>query len=174
MQDIKELLNKKTIQYNTPSFVGSDPISIPHRFSRKEDVEISGFLTSIIAWGRRTAIIDKAGYWMELMYNEPFRFMMESSENEMKRFEKYVYRTFNPDDCLFIITSLKNLYRHHGGLEGAFSVAYKQTGCIMESIISVRSLLLSTPHLKRSEKHIANPGSGSAAKRINMFLRWMI
>ena len=174
MQDIKDLLNIKTEQYNTPSFINSDPISIPHSYTKKEDVEISGFLTSIIAWGRRAAIIDKARYWMQLMDNEPHSFLVDSSESEMKRFEKYVYRTFNPDDCLFVVTALRNLYRHHGGLEYAFSNAFNQTESIKEAIISVREVLLKTPHLKRSEKHIANPETGSAAKRLNMFLRWMV
>ncbi len=174
MDSILELLNRKASQYNTTSFIESDPISIPHKFSQKQDVEISGFLTSIIAWGRRTAIINKANHWMELMDKEPYNFVVNSSDIEYKRFVKFVYRTFNGDDCLFLVSAIRDLYREYGGLESVFTDGYNNSNNIMEAIVYARKKLFLTPHLKRSEKHIANPLSGSAAKRINMFLRWMI
>lgn len=172
--NIKQLLNNKVNTYNNLQFIESDPISIPHQYTGKEDIEISAFLTSIIAWGRRVAIIDKANKWMELLDNSPADFVHNSSDKEMKKFEKFVYRTFNSDDCVFLMESMKYAYRERGGLENIFNNAFAKTGNIKESIGMLRSELLSVPHLIRSEKHIANTLSGSAAKRINMFLRWMI
>ena len=174
MEGIIDLLDSKVNLYNKPSFIESDPISIPHQYTLKEDIEISGFLTAVIAWGRRSAIISKANLWMELMDGKPYDFIMNASDTDMKRFEKFVYRTFNSDDCLFIMTSLMDVYRNKGGLETIITDNFKYHGNIKDAISGMRGSLMETAHLKRSEKHIANPTSGSAAKRINMFLRWMV
>ncbi len=172
--NIKTLLNNKTDQYNTVDFIPSDPISIPHRFNRKEDIEISGFLTSVIAWGRRTAIIKSANHLFDLMDSSPYEFLINSSDKDFRRFEGFVYRTFNSDDCLFLLHSLKNIYLNHGSLEIIAENAFNRSKSIYNVIIELRKHIFLTPHLLRSEKHIANPESGSAAKRINMFLRWMV
>ncbi len=174
MDNIAKLLNEKVVQYNNPDFIESDPICIPHMFSLKEDIEISGFLTAVIAWGRRTAIIKSAKHLMNLMDNSPFDFIINAEKNDMKRFEKFVYRTYNPDDCLFLVTSLQNLYRSGNGLEKVATDSYNENQSMFDVITGLRSAILDSPHLKRSEKHLANPQTGSAAKRINMFLRWMI
>lgn len=173
-QDISSLLNKKVKQYNKIDFIESDPISIPHMFTRKEDIEISGFLTSVISWGRRTAIIKSAHQLMELMDNSPYEFLINSDESEFKRFANFVYRTFNSDDCLFLVTALRNIYLRADSLESIATKAYNQSGNIFGVIVGLRKAILQTAHLKRSEKHLANPESGSAAKRVNMYLRWMI
>lgn len=171
---IRTLLNQKVVQYNNPEFIASDPISIPHMFTRKEDIEIGGFLTAILSWGRRTAIIKSAKQLMMLMDNSPYNFLINSGDNEFKRFESFVYRTFNSDDCLFLITALRNIYLHSGGLETIANNAFSTNNSIMDVVISLRNTIIQTPHLRRSEKHLANPQTGSAAKRINMFLRWMV
>ncbi len=168
------LLNQKVAQYNSPVFIESDPISIPHMFNKKEDIEISGFLTSILSWGRRTAIIKSGKQLMSLMDNSPSDFLVNSGEIEFKRFENFVYRTFNSDDCLFLITSLRNIYLHHGGLETIANKAFSENDSILDVIIGLRKAILLTPHLVRSEKHLGNPEKGSAAKRICMYLRWMV
>lgn len=168
------LINQKVIQYNNPEFIDSDPISIPHMFSEKEDIEISGFLTSIISWGRRTAIISSAKRLMELMDNSPYDFIMNAGAADYKRFEGYVYRTFNSDDCLFLVTAVRNIYMSSESLETIANKAYKRNNSMIDVIVGMRNAILETPHLTRSEKHLANPQKGSAAKRINMFLRWMI
>lgn len=174
MKELEEFLNQKMIQYNTPEFIESDPISIPHRFNRKEDIEISGFLTSVFAWGRRAAIIKSALVLVDLMDNAPYDFLLNASDKDMKRFEKFVYRTFNPDDCLFLITALRDVYKNKGGLEKIATDSFKLNNRMIDVIRGMRENILETPHLHRSRKHLANPLSGSAAKRVNMFLRWMI
>jgi uncharacterized protein (TIGR02757 family) len=171
---IEKLLNDKVIQYNNVQFIESDPISIPHMYSRKEDIEISGFLTSVIAWGRRTAIIKSALHMFELMDNSPYDFLVNSTDRDFKRFENFVYRTFNSDDCLFLLNSIKTIYLVDGGLETIANRAFLESNNIQNVIVELRNHIFRTPHLSRSEKHIANPESGSAAKRINMFLRWMV
>lgn len=174
MKNLLEFLNQKVDQYNNPDFIASDPISIPHKFKLKEDIEISGFLTSVFAWGRRVAIIKSANQLMNLMDDSPYDFLINSTDKDMKRFEGFVYRTFNSDDCLFLLAALRNLYVLHGGLEKVANQYYSVDNKMIDVIVGIRNTLLSTPHLVRSRKHLANPESGSAAKRVNMFLRWMI
>ncbi len=160
--------------YNQPTFIQGDPISIPHQFTRKEDIEISGFLTAIIAWGRRDQIIKSANYLMELMENNPYDFVINAGPSELKKLTHFYYRTFKADDLLFLVEALKNIYNNYGGLEQVAIDGFSKQNNIKDVILNIRGHLLQTEHLKRSEKHLANPESGSAAKRINMFLRWMI
>jgi len=174
MKDISSLLNQKVEQYNKPVFIETDPISIPHMFSKNEDIEISGFITSVFSWGRRAAIIKSARQLMDMMDNSPHEFLMNSGDKDFRRFSKFVYRTFNSDDCLFLITALQEIYRQGDTLGSIANKAFKESGNIFNVIVGLRNEILKTPHLKRSEKHLANPLSGSAAKRINMYLRWMI
>lgn len=172
--NIKRYLDQKAKFYNNPSFIYSDPVSIPHRFTRKEDIEISAFLTAILSWGRREQIIKNASELINLMGNSPYRFICRSGKSELEKLEPFYYRTFNGDDLLFLIYAIREVYTNKGGLENIANNSFDQSGSIKTVIMSIRNALLQTPHLKRSEKHLANPDSGSAAKRINMFLRWMI
>jgi len=174
IDNISDLLNQKVKQYNNLQFIETDPISIPHMFTKREDIEISGFLTSIISWGRRPSILKSANRLMELMDNAPYDFLMNSKNIDFKRFEGYVYRTFNSDDCIFLITALQNIYKQNNSLEAIATNSFNSKGSVFDVIIGLREAILQTPHLKRSEKHIGNPLTGSAVKRINMFLRWMI
>jgi uncharacterized protein (TIGR02757 family) len=172
--DIKSLLNQKADFYNQPSFISNDPISIPHLFSKKEDIEISGFLTAILSWGRRDMIIKSGKLLMQLMNNEPFYFLLNANKNDFQKLESFYYRTFNCDDLLFLLYALKEIYKNNSGLENIANTAFKKSNSILGVIVKIRETLLQTPHLRRSEKHLSNPLTGSAAKRINMFLRWMV
>jgi uncharacterized protein (TIGR02757 family) len=172
--NLKHYLDQKVDLYNKRSFIPSDPIFIPSQFSRKEDIEISAFFTALISWGRRDQIIKSANLLMSEMEYSPFEFVMGAVEKEIKRLESFYYRTFNGDDLIFLLYALRKLYQKDGGLENIATKSFYESGNIKKVITSIRSSLLKTPHLKRSEKHLANPDEGSAAKRINMFLRWMI
>lgn len=174
MNPTQPFLDFQVNKYNNPSFIANDPICIPHLFQKKEDIEISGFLTSLISWGNRAAIIKSARLLMELMDNSPYDFVIDSSDSDLHKVVNFYYRTFNADDLLFLISALRNIYENKGGLESVAEMGYKKDGTIKASITNIRNVLLETPHLPRSEKHLANPCKGSAAKRINMFLRWMI
>ena len=167
-------LNREVQRFNQKAFIVDDPISIPHQFNCKEDIEIAGFLTALISWGRRPAILKSANQLMALMGNKPHAFVMQAKGKELKKLEHFVYRTFNSSDLLFLVEALKDLYTNKGGLERVCQYYFKQSGTIKDTISGLRAELLQSPHLTRSEKHIANPAKGSAAKRINMFLRWMI
>ena len=171
--DIKDFLEEKVLQYNTTAFIESDPISIPHTFSLKEDIEIAGLLSATIAWGNRIMIIKNATILMELMDNAPYDFVMNHKNEDLQRFQGFVHRTFNANDLIYFIRSLKNIYLKHGGLESVFS-DHCTALSTQPAIYEFRNILLSLPHESRTEKHIANPMAGSAAKRINMFLRWMV
>ena len=119
--ELKEFLDAKVLEYNKPDFLTTDPIQIPHLFTKKEDIEISGFLTATIAWGNRKSIINNAHKLMELMDHSPYDFVMNHSDEDLILFENFVHRTFNSLDLSYFIKSLRNLYVHHQGLEGVFT-----------------------------------------------------
>ncbi|MDY7395111.1 TIGR02757 family protein [Aureibaculum sp. 2210JD6-5] len=171
--ELKEFLDAKVIQYNNPKFIESDPIQIPHRFSKKEDVEISGFLTATIAWGNRKMIINNAHKMMELLDNSPYDFIVNHNPKDLKSLENFVHRTFNGNDFSYFIKALQHIYRNHGGLESVFST-HMQNNSTQNAIHQLKKMFFELDHLPRTQKHISDPLKGSAAKRINMFLRWMV
>lgn len=172
---LKDYLDEKAEFYNRPVFIESDPISIPHRYARKEDREIAGFLAATISWGNRVSILKNALRLMQLMDDQPFLFIRDAGEKDLSRFRSFVHRTFNETDILYFIEALRVIYQQHGGLEAAFADGFKvREPNVLPAIMHFRDLFVSVPHLKRSEKHIADPSSGSTCKRINMFLRWMV
>jgi uncharacterized protein (TIGR02757 family) len=171
---ITDQLEAAVEHYNTPDFITNDPISIPHMFTKKEDIEISGLLAATIAWGKRSMIINNAQRLMQMMGHEPYQFVMNASSKELKSLGSFVHRTFQADDLLFFIEALKNVYAHHASLEDVFHEGYEKEGDIKGAIENFRNVMFKTDHLKRSEKHISSPAKGSAAKRINMYLRWMV
>jgi uncharacterized protein (TIGR02757 family) len=171
--ELKEFLDAKVAQYNHPKFLESDPIQIPHRFSKKEDVEISAFLTSTIAWGNRKSIIKNANHMMDLLDNAPHDFILNHQNTDLEHLSGFVHRTFNAIDLRYFIQSLKNIYTNHNGLEQVF--AKKIVSDSMQPAISdFKQTFFEIPHPSRSTKHVSDPMKGSAAKRINMFLRWMV
>lgn len=171
-KDLKSFLDEKTELYNQPGFIDTDPIQIPHLFSQKEDIEIAGFLAATIAWGNRKMIINNAKKMMALMGNAPYDFVMSHSENHLESLENFVHRTFNGKDFAGFIKSLQNIYQNHSGLEAVFA-KNQESDSIQKSISCFKKIFFETEHLPRTEKHISDPINGSAAKRINMYLRWM-
>lgn len=173
--DIKQLLNEKADQYNRPAFIEDDPISIPHLFNRKEDIEISAFLAATIAWGQRPVIIRNARLLIEWMDFTPYDFIVNSTERDLEHFKGFKHRTFNGEDCIYFLKGLKEIYKKHGGLETAFTVAMENSGGDAGEAISIfRSKFFAYALPGRTTKHLANPSTGSSAKRTNMFLRWMV
>lgn len=171
--DIKEFLDEKVSQYNTLAFIESDPICIPHRYNLKEDIEISGFLTATIAWGNRPMIIKNASRLLGLMGNSPFDFIMNHDDLDLERFNGFVHRTFNEIDLAYFIKSIKNIYANYGGMEKIFSQSVTRDST-QSAIHEFNRIFFSLPHPSRTSKHVSDPEKGSAAKRINMFLRWLI
>lgn len=171
--EIKTFLDQKVDEYNTRDFIPTDPISIPHKFSKKEDIEIAGFLTSTIAWGNRKSILNNASHLMNLLWNSPIDFVLNHTGNDLLKLENFVHRTFNGADLQYFITSLKNIYINHGGLENLFA-EYAEADNLQNSIHKFKQVFFELQHLPRTEKHVSDPLKNSAAKRINMFLRWMV
>ncbi len=169
-EQVKALLDDRVLRYESPAFVPDDPISVPHMFSQREDIEIAGLLASTIAWGNRKAIVKKAHEMMTFLDNSPYDFVMNASESELDTLRRFVYRTFQDDDLAGFVRGLRTIYQS-GGLEPIF--ALRQGESVYSSIARFRLLML--PHLSpRTYKHIACVERGAAAKRINMFLRWMV
>jgi uncharacterized protein (TIGR02757 family) len=171
--ELKEFLDAKVVQYNNPKFIESDPIQIPHQFTLKEDIEISAFLTATIAWGNRKMIIRNAKQMMELLGNSPYDFIINHKEHHLNSLNNFVHRTFNSTDFVCFIKALQHIYNHHNGLEAIFST-YARADSLQTAIHHFKTIFFEIKHPSRTQKHISDPKKNSAAKRINMFLRWMI
>src|SRR5699024_3879974 len=172
-EERKEFLDFKVEQYNTPLFIEEDPIQIPHAFSQKEDIEIMGFLVATIAWGNRKMILNSGERLMNIFGNSPFDFIMEYTPANDEYFEGFVHRTFNSIDLTYFVKSLQNIYINHGGLETLFK-KHATAQSLQFSISKFKEIFFELPHPKRTQKHVSDPLKNSAAKRINMFLRWMV
>ncbi len=169
-KELKQFLDFKADFYENPDFIESDPIQIPHRFDKKQDIEIAAFFSALLAWGNRKMIIRNASRLMELMDNSPYDFITNHEESDLSRFEGFVHRTFNEIDLLYYIHSLKSIYCEFGGLEKQFD----NSEDLNIQIHNFKKLFMSFDAPLRSGKHLGDPKKGSAAKRIHMFLRWMV
>jgi len=171
-QHLYKLLEEKLQQYNRPDFIPNDPISIPHRFSLQQDIEIAGFFAAIFAWGNRTTILEKCEDLLNRMDASPFAFIQKHQATDLKRFLSFKHRTFQPTDILYCIQFLQYHYQHHTSLEAAFNFNKRD----MESRLNAfHDYFFSLPDApERTRKHIPSPQRGSTCKRLNMFLRWMV
>jgi uncharacterized protein (TIGR02757 family) len=176
MKDIKYFLDQKAEYYNQPSFIKDDPISIPHLFSKKQDIEIMGLWAAVLAWGQRVTIINKCKELVLLMDNSPYDFIMNHQENDLKLFLKFKHRTFNSTDTLYFIEFFKNYYSKNTSLENAFTKDVNSKSLnIEQGLINFHELFFSLEDFpERTRKHISTPAKKSACKRLNMFLRWMV
>lgn len=171
--ELKDFLDSKVLQYNTIDFIEPDPISVPHRYSLKEDIEIAGFLASTIAWGNRKMITKNGHRMMDLLGNSPYDFVMNHNDYQLERLDGFVHRTFNSDDFKIFIKALQNIYRNHNGLEAIFQ-KHQTEDSLQQAIHEFYKIFFEIPHQSRTRKHVADPLKGSVAKRINMCLRWFV
>jgi len=171
--ELKDFLDSKVVQYNNPKFIESDPIQVPRQFIRKEDIEIAAFLTATIAWGNRKSIIKNAKQMMRLLDNSPYDFVINYQDKDLEQLLPFVHRTFNGNDFIQFIRSLKYVYKTHNGLEAIFA-KHAETNSLQNSISAFKKSFFEINHLSRTQKHISDPLKNSAAKRLNMMLRWFV
>ena len=175
-KELHSFLEERSERYNRTSFIESDPISIPHRFSKKEDIEIAAFLAATIAWGQRITIIKNATELMRRMDDAPHDFILCHTKKDLLQFKNFRHRTFNYTDLEFFMKSLKNIYTKHKSMEYAFlpSCLSRKRQEASAAILNFRKTFFSIAHPSRTQKHVSNPEANSSAKRLNMFLRWMV
>ena len=172
---IKALLDDRVEKYNQPDFIPNDPVSIPHRFTKKQDVEISGFFAAILAWGQRKTIINNCLKLMHLMDNAPHDFILNHQEQDLQRFLGFKHRTFNDTDLLYLLYFFRQYYQQHESLETAFTGEQNEVKTQKQRLEHFHNTVFSleeAPH--RTRKHISTPARKSACKRLNMYLRWMV
>ncbi|MDX2197141.1 MAG: TIGR02757 family protein [Cytophagales bacterium] len=169
---LKNLLDEYYDKYNRPQFIPTDPISIPHLFTQKEDIEIAAFIAATLSWGLRITIINNCKKILAMMHNSPYDFVINHKDSDLKSMVGFKHRTFNDTDLLYFMAALQNIYRHHGGLEACFATRSIDIG---EGISYFRKIFFSLPYAPtRTRKHVSSPQTGSACKRLNMYLRWMV
>lgn len=171
-KNIKAFLDKKVDEFNQPSFIKTDPISVPHAFTKKQDREIAGFFAAIFSWGNRTTIINKSKELMNRMDNSPHSFMLDHSKEELNGLKQFKHRTFNSDDLYYFIDFFHRHFKKHKSLETAFFPDKIKNA--EQGLNHFKKYFFNLDHLKRTEKHISSPLQKSACKRLNMFLRWMV
>ena len=173
LDEVFLLLNEKAEQYNHPDFIQLDPISIPHRFSFKQDIEISGFLTATISWGNRKAILNSANKMLNFMDNSPFDFIQNFTKKDLKLIEnRAIHRTFSGEDFAYFLRSLKRIYQNFESLENIFLLKKNETN-FYHALERFRTYFLAEIP-GRSAKHVSSTLKNSAAKRLIMYLRWMV
>lgn len=174
LTELKEFLDQKTDQFNQPGFITNDPVSIPHQYSKKQDIEIAGLFAAVLAWGQRVTIIRKCKELMEYMDNDPHQFILNHRKKDLNVFKDFKHRTFNGVDAVYFIESLKSIYSNHISLEEAFIVP-NQALNIEQGLINFHKLFFSLEdHPHRTKKHLATPERKSTCKRLVMYLRWMV
>ena len=171
-QELKSFLDEKFEQYHGSSFLDSDPISIPHRFSNPKDIEISAFLTATISWGKRIMIIKNADTLMSLMDFAPHDFVTHYSESDLKPFQSWCHRTFQFEDLQYFLKALNRIFARHDSLEPLFTAPNDEN--LFHGIHRFHESFFQFDPPSRTLKHVSDPYKGSAAKRLNMFLRWMV
>ncbi len=174
-QELKQYLDRSYLYYNTPEFIDSDPISIPHGFSKLQDIEISGFWVAMLAWGQRKTIVNKGLELMAFMDHAPHDFVLNCTEQDLKTITGFKHRTFNSTDVLYFIDFFKRFYQNYHSLEDAFFPENTEFKGMKEALINFHNFFFDHRHAPaRTRKHVATPSRNSACKRINMFLRWMV
>lgn len=172
--DLKALLDAMADRFNQPAFIVNDPISIPHRFTRRQDIEVAGLFAATLAWGQRVTIIRSCERLLRLMDNAPYDFVMNHKASDLKRLDTFVHRTFNGTDLLYFIAFLQSHYRRHSSLEVLFEVPPEDL-TVERGLIRFHREFFSLPdYPERTRKHVATPERKSACKRLNMYLRWMV
>jgi len=173
-ENIKSFLDEKIQLFNRAEFIETDPIQIPALFDTKENIEIAGFLAATIAWGQRPTIIRNAQKLVTLMGNDPINFLLNSDEADWSAFMNFKHRTFNGLDCIYFLRALKNIYQNHDGLEQVFTEGFRRDDSVFSALVHFRKVFFELEHEHRTVKHISDVEKGAAAKRLNMYLRWMI
>lgn len=172
--ELKEFLDEKYKCFDTRSFIPDDPVSIPHRFTDRNDIEISGFLAAMLAWGQRKTIIKKTTLLIELMDSEPYEFITGSTLKDWERFERFAHRTFNGVDCVYFMGVLQYIYSKYGGIGEFYEEAFIKHKDLEIVHQKFHQLFFSLDHPSRTKKHLANIATGSSGKRLNMYTRWMV
>ena len=172
--DLKSFLDEKAEVFNTPAFIMNDPVSVPHKFSARQDIEIAGLFAAVLAWGQRVTIIRKCTELMSWMDDAPYQFIMHHQPRDLKRMSDFKHRTFNGTDALYFVEALKSIYEEHPSLENLFMVP-SSAPTIEQGLINFHNRFFSlVQHPHRTRKHLPTPERKSTCKRINMYLRWMV
>lgn len=171
---IKDFLDLKAEQYNNSRFISTDPVLVPHQFSRKEDIEIAGLLTATIAWGQRPTIIRNATRLVGMMPGGPYAFITGHHPEDLEPFLRFVHRTFNGFDCVYFLRALQRIYSMEGGLEQVFTEGYLDEGTVYGALKRFRQVFFEAGPAGKTARHVSDVTANSAAKRLNMFLRWMV
>lgn len=177
--NLKEFLDKKVVEYNQPNFIANDPVCIPHLFTRKQDIEIMGFMASILAWGQRKTIINKCKELIERMEGLPYEFIMKHRDEDLKALLGFKHRTFNDTDLLYFVSFFRFHFERFDSLEDAFLIGQENVKpneiSIEKSLNEFKNYFFSLPdYPHRTRKHVSSPAQKSTCKRLNMFLRWMV
>jgi len=173
-KELKSFLDEKYTYYDQLQWIQDDPVSIPHRFSKKQDIEISGFLAAVIAWGNRKSILNNAERQLQIMDYSPHDFIIHHQVKDLKKCKGFVHRTFNENDLQYFLMALQRLYKENESMDDLFQKLINQKGFSQLILSDFKAYFFQIDHKFQRKKHLSDPRRNSAAKRLNMFLRWMV
>lgn len=174
---LRDYLERLVARYEQPAFIVDDPIAIPHGFDDPADREIIGLYAALLAWGRRATIMNKMADLCERMRYQPARFVHDFRPGrDAACLDGFKHRTFGTADAVSLTTALSAALKAHGSVEALFARHLAPDAAHVGPAIQgfSASLLGHAAMPPRMRKHLARPGSGSAAKRLAMYLRWMV
>lgn len=166
----KEKLDKLVEQYETFDFIKDDPVQFIHRYTDKKDIEIAGFISSLVAYGSRVQFIKKLDFlFNNIAQNEPLNFIRNFEPEIIGDFN---YRFGKPIDFIAIFNILKELYAHDS-LEELFEYGYSNNR-LFEAVVDYFYARAGKNVGQGFYHMIPNPKNGGAMKRMCMYLRWMV
>ncbi len=173
MRRQKELLESLYERFNKREFAYPDPITVVYRYNNPPDKEIAAFIASSLAYGRVAQIIKSCNYVLKRL-SPPYKTVKNCTEESLRsRFSGFKHRFTTEEDLIRFILGIRDVLDRYGSIHNLFISNYKKTdkNYLAAQIKTVETI---NRFFHGNSTLLPDPKKGSACKRINMFLRWMI
>ena len=179
---IRDVLEKLYKRYNRRELISPDPLQFLYRYSSPADMEIAAFLASALAYGRVEQIEKSLDNLLGRMSNSPYEFVVNFDKSKRKKLKDFKHRFTTGDDISDLLTIFRTVMRRWGSIERYFALGYNPDDKnIIPALSKFCNSLLET-HAAGHKGQAASglkyllvsPDGGSACKRLNLFLRWMV
>lgn len=173
--DIAELLISEAERINNPAFIAEDPVQFPRRFSQLQDIELTAFLSAIIAWGRRSMICRDAEKMLSLMDHSPYAYVMDEGYLDLDP-RLNIHRTFFAEHLQYFLKGMRRIYKDYGSLD-AFAKEMRVGDSEAPSwklVEEMEKIMRMVNEGKDCSQCLPVNLKTTALKRINMALRWLV
>ncbi|HZX94600.1 MAG TPA: TIGR02757 family protein [Myxococcales bacterium] len=181
---IRPALDRLLDSTDAPERMRGDPVELPHRYSDPQDVEVAALLSAALAYGRVDLFKPRLTRLLDALGPSPAAVARDSTPVELlRRARGFEYRMTGPRDVACLLYGAGAVLRAHGSLGACFTGHYRRLGDLRAALGAFVDELCApdfTPiagaraPTRRLKHLLPHPGRGSACKRLNLFLRWMI